>query len=67
MMEDPALETRRRALKLALDLSGYSRHDARAILAMADGLIDRFVFPLVGRNDLAIADLETIATCRRRP
>jgi hypothetical protein len=31
---------------------------------MAGGLLDHFVHPLHGRNDLGLVDLEKLATCR---
>jgi hypothetical protein len=59
-------ELRRIALRIALDLAGMNRHDARAVLAMADGLVDHFLFPLTGRNEAAMTALESLAICRGR-
>jgi hypothetical protein len=58
-------ELRRLAMRVALDLSILSRHDARAVLTMADGLVDHFLHPIAGRNEGAMQALEDMATCRR--
>jgi hypothetical protein len=59
-------ELRRIALRIALDLATMNRHDALAVVEMTRGLIDHFVHPILGRNDLALADLERVAICQGR-
>jgi hypothetical protein len=59
-------ELRRLALRIALDLAILNRHDALAILEMASALTSHFTFPIAGRNEDVMRELETLAVCQGR-